>query len=420
MPFESLRLNLARCLVVVSFLWPFANTSYFFAESTVEINFFLVFAAMSFLPELLLADWLSLVLLMVAAGLGALWGPSDGAARLIIGVAPYLFLVSLQVRCRERGEELIPRGLAFPALCVFAGFSLLQYAHFYWFAALPEWVTNILSVLVPRYMNSPYDEFGERGVQGWASEPSSAAMTCLAFSVVAMREAPAKRWRILFVFALLVAVNKSIYALLFLGFLGFACCWGMRRRIYALAALLPLAGTFCFLVYQSSRVQMLRQEVLPFGLSEGSARELLRFAQILYPLASFPKIYHSLDLFGLTVAPLGILPLLVGYGSFAGCLLYMRLAMRSVRLIERDALPLAAACGCVLSFLASPDFIPVIIAFLYSLHPASALQPVPLIAGRESWGGKLARLLEQSAAQTEAKDSTQQTPPFQKTNLNQS
>jgi hypothetical protein len=43
-----------------------------------------------------------------------------------------------------------------------------------------------MAVIVPRYMDAPYDDLGTRGVQGWASEPSSAAMTCFSFCAVAM------------------------------------------------------------------------------------------------------------------------------------------------------------------------------------------------------------------------------------------
>jgi hypothetical protein len=319
---------------------------------------------------------------------------------LLIGVLPYLFLFSLHTCLLRSVRELIPVSISFKALCVFVGFSIFQHFNFYVLRVIPDWVTNSLTTVVPRYMSVPYDQFGERGVQGWASEPSSAAMTCFAFAVVALRQHARRRWQILLLFTLLAAVNKSIYALVFLSFLAAACLWSIRRKTYALLVLIPIAGAFSFFFLQSNRVQMLLERVLPFGLNQQTSRELLRFAQILYPLTSFPRIYHPIDLFDLTVAPLGLLPLLIGYGSVTGLLLYLWLVVRSYRLAERGSLPLLAASAFVLSFMASPDFIPVIIAFLYALRA----QPVPGLASQtlvsQSWAGKFAQLLAQSAHET--------------------
>jgi len=211
------------------------------------------------------------------------------------------------------------------------------------FPIIPDWLTKALATIVPRYMDAPYDEFGMRGVQGWASEPSSAAMTCFAFSVVAMQQEPKKRWLILFAFAVLAALNKSVYGMLFLVFLGVVSVWGMRRRLHALLVVIPIGAVFSYFVLQSGRVSEFRENLLIFGLSQDSNRELLRFAQIVYPITAFPGMYNPVSFFGLDMQPLGLLHLLIGYGSIIGGILYYRLAFRSFQWIDAKSIPMALA-----------------------------------------------------------------------------
>ncbi len=110
---KSLRLNLARFLVVVSFVWPFINTNYFLPESQVEINFLPVFLAIGLAPELLFEDLISLFLIVAAVAAAAIWGTVDSALRLIIGAVPCLFLVCLYRYFLRCGKELIPRPVAY-------------------------------------------------------------------------------------------------------------------------------------------------------------------------------------------------------------------------------------------------------------------------------------------------------------------
>src|SRR5947209_8172200 len=109
MTFKSLRLQLARYLVVVNFVWPFINTSYFFQQSTVEINLLPVVLAIALVPELLLQDVTSLLLISIAIAIAAIWGPSESAPRLMGGAIPCLFLTWLYREFRSRGKELIPQ-----------------------------------------------------------------------------------------------------------------------------------------------------------------------------------------------------------------------------------------------------------------------------------------------------------------------
>jgi hypothetical protein len=307
---------------------------------------------------------------------------------------------------RSRGQELIPRSLAASLLFVFVGFCILQYINFNVFPIMPGWFTRVLTIIVPRYMDAPYDQFGMRGVQGWASEPSSAAMTCFAFSVVAMQQEPTKRWRVLFAFAVLAALNKSVYGILLLIFLGVVSVWGMRTKLHALLVLIPAGALFSFFVLQSSRVTELRENLLIFGLSQDTNRELLRFAQIIYPMSAFPGLYNPVTLFGLDMQPLGLLPLLLGYGSIVGPVLYYRLTFRGFH--EAGSTPLALAAVFVLTFMSSANFIPVIVAFAYATAPKQA--PDSVHPSHLGWLRQLKRLLAEStkAARREATQGTPQ------------
>jgi hypothetical protein len=395
--FKSMRLQLAKFLVVVTFVWPFINTSYLFPQSSLEINVLPVFLAIALAPELLLEDLTSLLLIVAAVALAAVWGPTESALRLIIGGFPCLFLPSLYRHFRSSGKELIPRSLALLALLAFDGFCILQQLSLNVFPIIPDWLTKALATIVPRYMDAPYDEFGMRGVQGWASEPSSAAMTCFAFSVVAMQQEPKKRWLILFAFAVLAALNKSVYGMLFLVFLGVVSVWGMRRRLHALLVAIPIGAVFSYFVLQSGRMSELRENLLIFGLSQDTNRELLRFAQIVYPIAAFPRMYNPVSFFGLDMQPLGLLPLLIGYGSIIGGILYYRLAFRSFHWIDAGSIPLALAAVFVLTFMSSANFLPVIVAFAYATAPKHVVAPASEHPGRSGWLGQLKTLLAQSA-----------------------
>jgi hypothetical protein len=408
--FRSIRFRLAKFLIAVTFVWPFINVNYLFPQSHVEINFLLAFVAIGLAPDLLFKDVLSLFLIVVTVSVTALWGPQDSALRVIIGVVPCVFIVGLHRYFLDRGEQLIPASVAFWALLVFVGFSTLQQINFHLFPIIPEWFTNGLAVIVPRYMDVPYDEFGVRGVQGWASEPSSAAMTCFSFSVVAIQQDWAKRWWVLLLFAVLTTLNKSVYAMLFFIFLAVTCLCGMRKKLYAILAMVPLAVAFSYFVLRSSRIHELSDDLLIFGTSQDTNRELLRLAQIIQPLISFPSIYKPVSLFGLNIEPIGLLPLLVGYGSVVGCLLYCRLALRSVRLAEVESVPLALAAIFTLSFISSPDFIPVIVAVLYALAPRRS----PLLASRSmslvGWMRILVTLLSRAAADAKAISNCEKQP----------
>jgi hypothetical protein len=395
---ESWRFGLARFLVVVSFVWPFFNFNHFFPNATVEIDFLLVFVAIGLLPTLLIEDLWSSLLAVAVLVVAAVWGPPDSALRLLIGVAPCLFLAALYRHFLARGKELVPRGVAYNALLLFVGFSLLQHISFNVFPVIPDWLTNGLTILVPRYMDLPYDEFGARGVQGWASEPSSAAMTCFSFCVVAMQQQPEKRRSILLLFTVLTILNKSVYGMLFLTFLVLACLWEMRRRLRVVSAAVGFALVFAYFATRTNRVTELREHVVIYGLDEESNHELMRFAQILYPLGAFPRMYTPVTFFEHEMQPLGLLPLLVGYGSVFGLLLYYRMIFRSFRLPGAISRPLGLASILLLSFMSSPNFIPAIVAFTYAMTPIKPRETASVDTPGKGWLGRLWALLGASPA----------------------
>ncbi len=384
-----LRLQLARLLIVVTFVWPFVNTAHFYPDSTIEINFFFAFLAIGLAPEALLDDKWSLLLLIPAVGVAALASSVGAGLRVIVGVIPLLFLLGLYRSFAIRGRELIPRSVAYRALQAFVGFSAVQYIDQNFVSIIPGWLTDALTVLVPRYTSTPYDEFGIRGVQGWASEPSAAAMTCFAFATIAVLQQSEKRLRVLGLFAAMALLNKSIYAIALLALFGLALLFEMKNKMATLSALVPLVGGVAYFIIHSGRVLELRSNVLIYGLSETSNREFLRLGQIVYPLAVFPGIYKPVELFGIKMEPLGLLPLLVGYGSLIGCLIYYRVVITRLLSCRLKSLTLALASAAVFSFFISPDFVPIAVAFAYTVTAVRSESSTK----SSSWGHWLRRLL---------------------------
>ena len=122
-------------------------------------------------------------------------------------------------------------------------------------------------------------------------------------------------------------------------------------------------------------------------------------AQITYPLLSFPKIYSPVTLFQLDMEPLGLLPLLVGYGSIVGCVFYIRFVFRSFCSARVVSVPLALAAMFVLSLMSPADFVPVVVAFTYALAPSEASSPASSGASAKGWLFGLKRLVAESAAE---------------------
>ncbi|MGH9560484.1 MAG: hypothetical protein ACRD3S_03435, partial [Terracidiphilus sp.] len=384
-----LRLQFARLLVVVIFVWPFVNVAYLYPGSTVEINFFFVFPAIALAPEALLDDKWTLLLLIPTVALAAALSSVGAGLRVIVGVIPLLFLMGLYRSFASRGWELIPRRIAYRALQGFVGFSVIQYINLNVFTIVPGWLTDGLTAIVPRYMTTPYDEFGIRGVQGWASEPSSAAMTCFAFAIVAVLQEPEKRWRILCLFSAMAVFNKSIYAVALLALLGIALLFEAKNKMISVLALLPLTVGITYFLFRSGRVVELQNAILIYGLSEVSSPQFLRVGQIIYPLTAFPHIYKPVDLFGFAMEPLGLLPLLVGYGSLFGCVIYCRAILAPFRSNGAKSMTLALTSAFVFSFVISPDFVPLIVSFAYAIKP----RPSESMARNELRGRWLGRLI---------------------------
>lgn len=392
------RWRVAQALVVISFVWPYVNVQHFSPESTIEINFFFVFAAASLAPEVLLDDAVALILTIAAAGVAVSWGSVDAGLRVIVGVIPLIFLMGLYRRFKRRGLELIPRGAAYRTLQAFVGISAAQYIDQHVVSIIPGWLTNALTVLIPRYTSTPYDEFGVRGVQGWASEPSGAAVMCFSFCVVAILQQPEKRWRVFFLLAALAAFNKSIYAIMLLGILGFGLLIETKNKMLAAPALFALLGGLVYFVIHSARVADLRMNASIFGLRETSNREFARLAQIIFPLSAFPRVYTPRILFGvIKMEPMGLLPLLVGYGSVIGCAAYFWIALHRQRIAGTHSTAYALPAAILISFLVSPDFIPAVVAFAYSAERPCA-DHAPGQIRRASGLRRLYDLIVESAA----------------------
>ena len=360
---QPLRVRIAQAFVVICFVWPFFNFDLVLPGSPMEIDFLPVLLACILVPEMFLCDLRCCLLSLPVFAIALLGASLTAAERVGIGVVPLLFLLNFRRFLDGQGKSLVPRGLAYRCLQAFVAFSALQAFSQRFFPVIPPLNTDAMTAVVPRYSSMAYDQEGIRGVQGWASEPSSAGLTCIAFALVALRERPERRWRILWLFAALVVCNKSIYALILgvLFALGLLFSLGSAKR--ALLALVPICAAFSVYAAASGRVAELRTNLLTDGADRQTNHELLRFLQILDPLEQFPHVYQPLVINGDWVAePMGLLPLVAGYGSVAGVawLLYVgRRHLLRRGLVQR---PLIAVAAFVLLIMASPDFIPAIVA----------------------------------------------------------
>jgi hypothetical protein len=374
--FASSRLALAQALVVFSFVWPFFNYQLIDPLSLTEINFLPVFLAALLLPEVALRERRSLLLAMPAFAVALIWANPTAPMRLAVGIVPLHFVLNLTRHLRERGRELIPPNLGYRCLQVFVVFCMVQTVHFTLFPVIPEWFITALMTVLPRFLAAPYDNSGIRGVQGWASEPSSAALTCIAFSLVAIEDRPERRWRVLALFAFLSLMNKSVYSLLLFILLGLCCLFTLRRKLHSLLAIVPMSLAVLFYMESSGRIAELYGNLLVNGVNREVNPELMRFAQMLYPLEYFPKVYQPAALFGSALRePIGLLPLVAGYGSLAGLAWLAWMLVHNPPPRMAGMRPMALLAALVLLLLTTPDLIPSVVALAVFLVPRTR-QPV--------------------------------------------
>ena len=377
----SARLAAARFLVAFSFVWPYFNYTLIDPYSQVEINFLPVFLAALLLPEVTVREKWSILLSLPAFCIAFIWGNPTAPLRLATGIIPLHFVLNLTCHLRERGRDLLPPDLAYRVFQIFVGFSVAQAIDFQLLPIFPGWLTNTLVSILPRYSGMPYDEFGIHGVQGWASEPSGAAVMGVAFALVAIAQRPSRRWRVLALFMALTAVNKSVYAVMLLVLLSVGCLATLTRKRYALLASAPIGAIILFLIVRSARLVDLRSDLLINGASSGTNNELARIAQIFGPLSQFPFVYKPPLLFGgIVLEPMGLLPLAVGYGSVLGIVWLLYILRRNLPLRQVPLRPLALIAGAVLLILTAPDFIPAVVALAYFMVPRGRENP-PLRPG---------------------------------------
>ncbi len=378
----TLRLTVARALVVINFLWPFFNFDLIFPGNNMEVNFLFVFLAALILPEILLDEWKSIVFAVPAFLVALICSSPTSCLRLIAAIVPLHFIFNLTRALRSRGIELVPANVAYHALKIFVLFCTAQTIQMNYLHILPEALSNVLVSIVPRYMTVPYDSLGVHGVQGWASEPSSAGLTSISFALVAIHQKPELRWRVMAWFACLLMLNKSIYATILAVLLLVACLQSLRRKVLATLALIPAGVLVAAYMVYSGRVAMLRESVLIDGLNSVSNHELARFVQILSPLQQLPHIYQPVILFGSWVMePLGLLALVAGYGSIFGVLWLLYILKRNFPLNQVRMRPFWLIALFVLLFIASADLICSIVALAVFLVPSGdRLRNEPLIA----------------------------------------
>lgn len=368
--FPAARLAVARLLVAFCFVWPYFNYTLVDPDSQMEINFLPVLLAAILLPEVTFREKWPILLALPAFCTAFLWGGPTAPLRLAIGIVPLIFVLNLTQHLREKNLDLFPPSLAYRTLQIFVCFCVAQTVDTQLFPVLPGWLTAALINFVPRYSGVPYDEFGIHGVQGWASEPSGAAVMAAAFALIAILQRPSRRWRVLALFVTLAAVNKSVYALLLLVLLSIGCVATTARRRYALFASVPVGAALLFLFARSARLVDLQSDLLINGMSSSVNPELARFTQILAPLSQFPWVYTPPMLFGgIILEPMGLLPLVVGYGSIFGIVWLLYILRHCFPLSGVPLRPLALVAAAILLLLTAPDFIPAVVAFAFFTVP---------------------------------------------------
>jgi hypothetical protein len=374
--FPAARLTLARLLVAFCFVWPYFNYTLVNPDSLVEVNFLPVFLAAILLPEVTFREKWPILLALPALCTAFLWGSPTAPLRLAIGIVPLIFVLNLTQHLRERNRDLLPPNLAYRTLQVFVCFCIAQTVDTQLFPVLPGWLTAALINFVPRYSGVAYDEFGIHGVQGWASEPSGAAVMAAAFALVAILQRPSRRWRVLALFLTLAAVNKSVYALILLVLLSIGCVATTARRRYALIASAPVGAALLFVIVRSARLVELQSDLLVNGMSSSTNNEMARFTQILAPLSQFPWVYTPPMLFGgIVLEPMGLLPLAVGYGSVFGIVWLLYILRHFFPLSGVPLQPLALVAAAILLLLTAPDFIPAVAAFAFYTVPVRREAP---------------------------------------------
>jgi hypothetical protein len=374
--FAPARLALAQLLVAFSFVWPFFNYDVVDPGNTTEINFLPVFLAALLLPEVTLREKRSLMLAMPVFAVALLWANPAAPLRLAMGIVPLHFVLNLAHRLRAQGRSLLPPGLAYRVLQIFVAFCILQIVQCYLFPVIPEWLTAALTQILPRYSGMPYDEYGVRGVQGWASEPSGAAVTCLAFSMVAIMERPDRRWRVLAIYSVLVLVNRSVYAWILAILLGISCLAAAKRKFKSYLVLAPMSVAAILYIVLSNRIGELRDNILVSGVSGVDNRDLTRLVQIFSPLQQFPLIYKPVILkfegLFMTMEPMGLIPLVIGYGSVFGLIWLVYMMRRNWPSAKVPQRPMALLAAFVLLMMTAPDLIPSVVALAVCLVPMAA------------------------------------------------
>jgi len=272
----ELRLAIGRGLVVFSFIWPFFNFDLIVPGNTMEVNFLLVFVAALILPEIFLEDWQSIVFAVPAFLVGLIASGPTSCLRLIAAVVPLHFLFNLTRALRARGMELIPARVAYRALKIFVLFCAAQTIQMRYFHLIPPLLSDVLVSIVPRYWTVPYDHLGVHGVQGWASEPSSAGLTTIAFALVAIHQKPELRWRVLAWMCALLLLNKSIYATILVILLLVACLQSLRHKLAATLALIPAGGLVAIYMVHSGRVATLQENLLIDGFNSEANHALCK------------------------------------------------------------------------------------------------------------------------------------------------
>ena len=106
------------------------------------------------------------------------------------------------------------------------------------------------------------------------------------------------------------------------------------------------------------------------GMNSASNRELARFVQIFSPLQQFPEVYKPPILFGsFVMEPMGLLPLVAGYGSVLGLIWLAYILWHTFSFREVPLLPLAFVAWFILLMMTAPDLIPAVVAFAVFMVP---------------------------------------------------
>jgi hypothetical protein len=354
--------HIARFLITLNFCFPFINGEAL-TGIPFELNIIPLLLAAILVPAICAYGGRELALLALAVAACFLFADLDRASRLAFNMLPFILCMSYIRFCARRHIDVLYGPIVYAAYLLFTALCIYQALHNAGFLAMPGNLVAFLDFALPRYMQTSYDDLGLRGVQGWASEPSGAALLSLGFYLY-LRGTYPDHGRLLAVLYLAnIFLNKSVYAFATLILLIAVHLITSKSFQQKLAGGMVAIASLVTAAFYFPRIHDVYQNIAAQGMSLASNPELSRLVQVLYPLNAFPMYYEPVMYFGTTLHPIGLFASALGYGSVFGMLLLVSIGL-TLRQAFTQVMPyewmrLNGPPAFFILFLAPANFVPV-------------------------------------------------------------